>query len=185
MSKTHDTNTNLYQATETGFILEGREFTLTSGRTERTTGLWIGGGLNNQDGALEVVFCTRCGHHIVWATSNRSGKKYRVNVRISERGNRYYVKSDFHQCSDEAIEIHRQFKAVHEAFARKINEVTVGCEVVIVKGRKFPIGTEGVAIWIASEADGYGVVKVCVKLDNGERIYVNEANLSRKDHAEA
>ena len=183
MNSTQNQNTSHYQVTETGYIYAGREYTLRSGRTQRTTGLWIGGGLNNQDGALEVVFCNRCGNHIVWATSNRTGKKYRVDVRISERGNRYYVKSDFHQCDDRDIETYRQFKAVHEAFARRINEVTVGCEVVVVKGRKFPIGTEGVAIWIAPEADGYGVVKVCVKLDNGERIYINEANLSRKDNA--
>ena len=172
-----------YQATETGFILDGREYRLSSGRMERTTDMWIGGGLNNQDGALEVVFCSRCGAHVVWATSKRTGKKYRVDVRISERGNRYYVKSDFHQCKDEDIEIYSQCKAVHEAYARRINEVTVGCEVVVVKGRKHPIGTEGVAIWIAPEMR-YGVHQVCVKLANGERIYVSEANLSRKDNIE-
>lgn len=47
----------------------------------------------------------------------------------------------------------------------------------VIKGRKFPIGTEGTVFWTASDQDQYGVWKIGVITTTGEKIYINDANV--------
>lgn len=56
------------------------------------------GGANFQDGALPICNCKHCGNEIVWATSNRTGKKYPVDIQNGYNNQRFYIKSNFHNC---------------------------------------------------------------------------------------
>ena len=50
-------------------------------------------------------------------------------------------------------------------------------KVKIAKGKKFPIGVEGVVFWVAPTPDGYGTTKVGMLTEAGDKIFINEANL--------
>jgi hypothetical protein len=50
-------------------------------------------------------------------------------------------------------------------------------KVRVIKGRKFPIGTEGTVFWTAATTDAYGVWKIGVITTTGEKIYINDANV--------
>lgn len=48
--------------------------------------------------------------------------------------------------------------------------------VKVIKGRKFPIGWEGVVFWIATE-ERFGTYQVGVAKDDGEKFFIAEQNL--------
>lgn len=61
---------------------------------------YASGGANAQDGALPIRKCKNCPGGIVWATSNRTGKRYPVNISYGRSNQRFYVKTDFHKCGE-------------------------------------------------------------------------------------
>ena len=58
------------------------------------------GGAVSQDGPLPIRECKRCGEQIVWAKSNRTGNNYPVNISTGYMHQRFYVKSDVHNCDE-------------------------------------------------------------------------------------
>lgn len=72
----------------------------TKPRTRRNErGTYATGGAVNQDGDLPIYDCTTCGNEVVWATSNRTGRRYLVNVSRGEQGRRFYMKHNVHDCA--------------------------------------------------------------------------------------
>lgn len=51
-----------------------------------------------------------------------------------------------------------------------------GDRVKVFKGKKFPIGLEGVVFWIAIQ-EQYGALRVGVVQDNGEKVFISNQNL--------
>jgi hypothetical protein len=141
------------------------------------TGRFASPGCNEQDGTLPIYICSKCGEDFVWATSKRTGNKYRVNVHFGEK--HIYIKSSIHECDPIHVDRHQYLVASKERQAIELGEVTVGCQARVAKGRKFPIGTEGKVFWIANEAGAYGVITVGMETTAGEKIWINLANLER------
>jgi len=61
---------------------------------------YASGGANAQDGALPIRKCKNCPGDIVWVTSNRTGKRYPVNISYGRSNQRFYVKTNFHKCDE-------------------------------------------------------------------------------------
>lgn len=66
-------------------------------RNER--GTFASEGAVRQQGSKPIYDCTTCGREVVWLESKKTGRKYLVNVSQGSSGMRYYVSSDFHNCS--------------------------------------------------------------------------------------
>ena len=149
------------------FDTEGREFATD--------------GAVSQEGAKKIKECKRCGVPVVEVTSRRTGNDYKVEISRSHGGYWFYMKHNVHKCHETNL---ANFKAEKEAVAlwAKLNDrLCVGAPVVVAKGRKFPVGTEGVVIWLATEADAYGNFKAGVKKDDGEVMWINSDNIVRND----
>lgn len=56
-------------------------------------------------------------------------------------------------------------------------EIKRNDKIKVIKGRKYPIGTEGRVFWIAIKPDGYGVLKIGVITTADEKIYINSDNV--------
>lgn len=69
-------------------------------RTHRSPdGMFAGGGAVNQhDGKLPIYVCNDCGREVVWATSNRTGRKYLANISHGANGFRFYIGANVHRC---------------------------------------------------------------------------------------
>jgi uncharacterized Zn finger protein len=134
-------------------------------------------GAVRQDGTLPVVECRDCGRSVVWATSAKTGKKYRVNLSYSQVGSPYYVKADFHTCDPQHAAEYAAFVQQEELRDRAEGRVRKGFRVEVVAGRKFPKGTQGEVFWIADTEDRYGVIKAGVATDDGDKIFINISNL--------
>jgi len=141
------------------------------------TGRFASPGCNEQDGTLPIYICSKCGQDFVWATSKRTGNKYRVNVHFGEK--HIYIKSSIHECDPVHVDRHQYLVASKEQHAIELGEITVGCQARVVKGRKYAIGTEGKVFWIANEAGSYGVLKVGMETADGEKVWINIENLER------
>lgn len=126
--------------------------------------------------------CRYCGHEVVWRESRRTGKKY-LAVRAEIRGETGRVIKTIYPAHVCKVSDPAERRAIDERRdADKIaaierGEIVIGQTVVVHKGRKYPIGTTGVIEWIAREADGYGVIKVRIVTEAGDRLYVNQANI--------
>lgn len=130
--------------------------------------------------------CRYCGRAVLWNES-KAGKRYLAEPTpiFGEEGNRIKTIYPSHKCPASAEEkqaVDAQIKVNHEAEIER-GEVVKGQQVAIFKGRKYPVGTTGLVDWVAREADGFGVVKVRIVLDSGERIYVNRDNVRAAEHA--
>jgi len=148
------------------------------------TGDFAGPGCNDQDGTLPIHICSKCGEEFVWATSKRTGNKYRANVhRLGRNYARTYIKASIHECDPIHVDRYQHLVASKERQAIELGEVTVGCQARVAKGRKYPIGTEGKVFWIANEAGAYGVLKVGMETADGEKIWINIENLERVEEA--
>lgn len=84
---------------------DGMETTKRPARTvaivsDRGAPIYVSEGSARQEGDLKLYACNGCQRHVVWATSNRTGRKYLVNVYGGglSGGMRYYVKASAHQC---------------------------------------------------------------------------------------
>jgi hypothetical protein len=130
-------------------------------------------GAVRQDGPLPITTCDDCGKEMVWATSNRTGKKYRVAITKGYLDQRFYMKNNFHTCDPESVAARKRAAEADTTTIRK------GTTVEVIKGRKYPIGTQGEVFWIAPQADDYGVVKIGAKDADGNKMWINIDNVKR------
>lgn len=56
------------------------------------------GAVRQSGGSLPVYCCNTCNQEVVWATSQRTGRKYLCNVSYGYHHNRYYIGADLHDC---------------------------------------------------------------------------------------
>lgn len=134
--------------------------------------------------------CDSCGLKVIWATT-REGKRYLAEEKIWDAPDSWKTRTYYpsHKCTPnpvwiaklEAIEPERQAwrerMAAEQAQQESEGVIFKGTRVEIIKGRKFPIGTSGVVFWIADRKDSYGVVKVGLTTDAGEKVFINRDNL--------
>lgn len=57
------------------------------------------GGVRQHGGSLRVSECKRCHAEVAWPTSQRTGRRYMVNVRTGAKGQRFYQGNDLHRCN--------------------------------------------------------------------------------------
>jgi len=81
---------------------------------------------------------------------------------------------DVHVCNENSVQHHKFWDAYDEANGKIIK----GTDVVVVRGRKTPIGTEGVVFWLGE--DNYGKVKAGIKDAEGNTIWIALSNLVAK-----
>lgn len=124
--------------------------------------------------------CRYCGREVEWLTS-RAGKKYLAEAAPIYNEDGRHIKTVYpaHRCevSGEQRAVIDQIEADRTTAALEAGEIVKGQRIVVVKGRKFPIGTEGTITWVAAREDAYGVVKVRVATDNGDNFYINKQNI--------
>lgn len=84
-----------------------------------------------QEGKLKIMVC-RCGAQVVWATSARTGRKYRVNISRGHLGQRYYRKNNVHRCEEHVQDVQKlQDVLARNEAARLIGTVESAYEAVI------------------------------------------------------
>lgn len=127
--------------------------------------------------------CRKCGWDVFWDT-NRHGKRYLAQWCTREyndgmsRGRGRWKQP--HYCTEHQIEQYTQQLALLEqrnALALASGEVVAGQRIVVVKGRKVPLGIEGTVFWVAPEENNWGIISVGFKTDDGEKHFVNIANV--------
>ena len=82
---------------------------------------YVGEGAVRQDGSLKLMRC-QCGQDVVWATSKRTQRKYRVNVSRGASGARFYAKRNVHKCDE--------YRAYMAQFAEADDRRTEGAALV-------------------------------------------------------
>ena len=60
------------------------------------------GAVSQTGGSLPIYVCNECNRDVVWAESQRTGKKYLANVFRGYRDQRFYVAARLHKCTDDA-----------------------------------------------------------------------------------
>lgn len=124
--------------------------------------------------------CKFCGREVLWRES-RAGKTYLAEPAPIYNEDGRHIKTIYpsHQCRATEQERLEVLRLEQERAKAQIDagEIVKGQQVVVVKGRKFPIGTRGVIVWVANEPDQFDVVKAKVLREDGEAFYCNTANL--------
>lgn len=82
-------------------------------KTTRIQGSYAGEGAVRQEGSLPLYQCNACGSEVVWATSNRTGRKYLVAISKGYHDQRFYVKANAHKCGEVLAE--RSKAVAHDA----------------------------------------------------------------------
>lgn len=137
----------------------------------------------------EEFRCRECDQFVCWATSSRTGKTYLAvptrwesDAETSSNGkNNKKIFYPAHDCQPtEEVKAEMAAAKVRAQEAKYVavaqGRFVVGQAVTIVKGKKFPIGTEGVVFWIATEKkfDSYSCG---IETTSGERIFVDIKNI--------
>ena len=106
----------------------------------------------------------------------RDGKTQRVlnDPRVGLNLTFMCWSSDFHVC-DTGRSAHVELVS---AYNEANGAILKGTEIVVVRGRKTPIGTEGVVFWLGE--DNYGKAKAGIKDAEGNTIWTAVSNLSAK-----
>lgn len=128
----------------------------------------------------ESMKCRYCGRTVEWRQS-KAGKNYLAEPMpiYNEDGRQIKTISPAHQCrvsEEERAEMDAQAKRDRDAAIER-GEMVIGQMVEVAKGRKFPIGTIGKITWIADQPDHFDVIKARVEKADGERFFINVANL--------
>lgn len=125
--------------------------------------------------------CRDCGASVAWRVA-KSGKKYLAQKKEwfgEERmTSRCYWPA--HRCVPVVgwrEEMEKQ-EATRIAEAMVAGRIEKGTTVKVVKGRKVAIGTVGRVFWLATEEDGYGVMKAGIILEDGTKAFLNVENLA-------
>lgn len=123
--------------------------------------------------------CRNCGGNVFF-TLNRNGKRYlaeRVSISYANGGKSWFQP---HHCIEMHKEMH-QARLAHQATqlqtAINSGEIVKGQTVEVAKGRKYPIGTQGIVFWVADESDQYGTIRVGFTSATDEKIFINIENL--------
>ena len=130
-------------------------------------------GTNHSDDA-QVANCDKCHEDVLLII--RAGKPKRVlnDTRVGLNLKFRCWGSDFHVCDTGRSAHVESVKAYNEANGA----ILKGTEVVVVRGRKTPIGTEGVVFWLGE--DNYGNANAGIKDAEGNTIWTAVSNLSAK-----
>jgi hypothetical protein len=81
--------------------------TMIQGKTRRSPdGAFASvGAVRQSGGSLPIYICNGCGDEVVWATSQRTGRKYLARVHHGYLGQRFYVAASLHDCAKRRSEI--------------------------------------------------------------------------------
>lgn len=79
---------------------------LTTALIENGMPIYATDGCVTQEGKLKIMVC-RCGAQVVWATSARTGRKYRVNISRGHLGQRFYRKNNVHRCEEHVQDVQK------------------------------------------------------------------------------
>lgn len=123
-------------------------------------------GAHHRDSAV-IGTCDGCGWPVAKTESGRL-----LDMSYSRNGARQIACwSDSHKCDPEVAAAHA---AVH---AEKIasGQILKGATVAVVKGRKIPVGTTGVVIWVGE--DSWGKARVGFKDESGETFWTAASNV--------
>lgn len=125
--------------------------------------------------------CRECGVAVMWRTA-KSGKRYlaqRKDWHGEERmASRCYWPAHVCTPNPEWQAEAAAAEAARVATATAEGRVERGVTVVVVKGRKVAHGTTGRVFWLADAEDDFGVVKVGIVTDAGDKHYLNVANVA-------
>jgi len=117
----------------------------------------------------KVGRCDRC---LAGVVRTEHGKL--VDYSLGDYGQvRYACWSPAHTCDDDRV----ASAARAYNFARSMGQLVKGDRVVVTKGRKLAKGTEGTIFYVATEADAYGVHKVGIRVEAGDRVFLNRDNV--------
>lgn len=121
--------------------------------------------------------CDQCGERVAKAES-KDGKTFTaefINWSGDEGGNKTFLKG--HRCHEDQVARHADTKAV----LLSLGYLVKGQEVVVVKGRKVPLGTTGIIFWTAVDngfAYGDGTVtRVGFKDAQGTAYFIDAKNV--------
>jgi len=133
----------------------------------------------------KYVHCNKCGCECFWDT-NRNGKRYLAqrNEQDYEGGtgtwkSPHYCTATPEEAAEYQASIQRwkdeQAQIVAKALAD--GEIIVGQTVKVRRGRKVPIGIIGIVFWVAEEPDHFGVMKIGIKTETGEKHFLAQSNV--------
>jgi hypothetical protein len=126
---------------------------------------------------MKTITCNRCLETgLSWQIS-KTGRTYlaaRTEIR-GDSGRTIKVIYPVHRCTEDIEVIESRKQAQQQRLDS--GEIIKGQRIVVVKGRKVAIGTEGVVFWVAPQPDGYDVIKVGFTDDNGAKFYTNIKNV--------
>jgi hypothetical protein len=134
-------------------------------------------------------YCDRCGVEVFWTTS-KAGNRYLAHEAPIYNADGRHIKTVWpaHRCEispsreQDLIEIQR-LRAIEHAEALAAGKIVKGQHIVVTKGRKVPIGTEGTVFWVADQEDGYGVRKAGFTTEAGDKHFININNISVNQNA--
>jgi len=136
----------------------------------KTEGTGSCNGTNHGDFAFKA-FCDTCKASVYLV--QRDGKTYKVVDDVYPTDT-YFCFAQAHACNETSVEFYKFWDAYYEANGK----IVKGTEVVVVRGRKTPIGTEGVVFWLGK--DNYGNDKAGIKDAEGNTIWIALNNLVAK-----
>lgn len=124
--------------------------------------------------------CRDCGNPVAWRTS-KAGNRYLAQLKAwdGEKMHAHRTYWPAHTCTPDAAWRDRAAEAETQSIADAIasGRIERGCTVTVVKGRKVAHGTSGVVFWVAADEDAYGVIKCGFKTADGDKVFINIANL--------
>lgn len=124
----------------------------------------------------QAKICSPCGMEVIWAET-QAGKKYLANIREwrgDEGGKKTFLPA--HRCQPDGKEEEREtakksLQAYKDAEAIARGEFPKGVTVKVYKGRKVPVGTQGVVFWTGS--DNWGNTRLGIKTAEEETVWVS------------
>jgi hypothetical protein len=123
-------------------------------------------GANHRDGGL-IGTCDGCGWPVAKTKSGRI-----LDITHSPRGGRRIACwSHGHECNPEAAAAH----AAARAAEIESGAIIKGARVVVVKGRKVPLGTTGTVTWVGE--DSWGKPRIGFRTADGESFFTATSNV--------
>ncbi len=118
--------------------------------------------------------CRECGKYVEWHTT-KAGKRYLAQPWEWACDGHYKMIYPVHRCepNPQWKEAAAAAELLYVAGAQKEGVIRKGVTVEVIKGRKIPIGTRGVAFWVGE--GGYGE-RVGMMVE-GEKVYTALTNV--------
>lgn len=116
--------------------------TATAKTTRHPDGLHVSmGGVRQNGGLLPLYTCNACGAEVVWATSNRTGRKYLVTVGRNYNGARYYRGDNIHPRNCGEVRAAAVAEEIAKQDARKARAAMVLQKSIAASQRLYKAGT--------------------------------------------